>query len=99
MFYMLKNKKYIMLTFHSIIQIVKNKFSFNDSKRKMMALSCRQELLSSLLEQITNQHRRGSYCLICFHSFATANKQKSLIKVRENNFFVTWKCPLKTIKY
>ena len=84
MFYMLKNKKSIMLTFHTIIQIVKVKFSFNDSKRKMMALYCSIRT-TIIIRRKTNQHHRDSYCLICFHSFETANKCKSRIKVRENN--------------
>ena len=45
MFCMLKKKRYILLMFQNITQIVKKSYSFNDFqwREKKMALSCSQK--------------------------------------------------------
>ena len=62
MFFMLKKKKYVRLMFQNTIQIVKTSYSFNDFKRKKMALSCSKKL-SALLRGITSKNNGDSYCL------------------------------------
>ena len=46
MFCMLKKKKNILPIFQNIIQIVKTKLFFNDSKQRRMALSCSKKTIS-----------------------------------------------------
>ena len=46
MFCILKNKKHIVLMYQSLIQIVKTSYSFNDSKRRKIALSCSKKTIS-----------------------------------------------------
>ena len=43
---------------------------FNDSKWRMMALSCSKRL-SALFRGITSKHHDDVYCLNCLHSFST----------------------------
>ena len=46
MFFMLKNKKYILLMFQNITRMVKTSYSFNDSKSRMMPLSSSKKTIS-----------------------------------------------------
>ena len=49
---MLKMRKYILFTFKKIIQSMKNKLFSNDSKRKRMALYCRENTISIIKRNI-----------------------------------------------
>ena len=72
--------------FQNIIQIVKSKLFFNDSKWRRMALSCSKKI-SALLREITSKHHGDFYCLNCLHCFATENKRESHKIVFENKDF------------
>ena len=39
-----KKKKYVMPMFQNIIEIIKTSYSFNDSKRRKIALYCSKEI-------------------------------------------------------
>ena len=41
--------------------------------------------LSRLLRRITSNHNANFYCLNCFHSYRTKNKQKHIKKIFENH--------------
>ena len=86
-FCMLKKKYiYISCLCFKTTQIVKNKYSFNDSKWRMMALSCTKKL-SALLKGITSKGKGDIYCLDRLHSFRTKNKLESHKKVCQNKDF------------
>ena len=82
MFCMLKKKRYILLMFQTITQIVKKIILFmilNGEKRKWHDLAVKK--LFALLRRITSKHCGDFCCLNCFHSFATENKLQSHQKV------------------
>ena len=69
----LKKKKYILVMFENLTQIVKKSYS-NDSKWRRMPLSCSKKL-SAILRAVTPKHQDDFRCLNSFHSFATKNKR------------------------
>ena len=76
MFCMLKRKKHIL-------------HSFNDSKWRMMALSCSKKL-SVLLRGIMSKCNSDFYCLNwSLHSFATENQREPHQKYFKIKIFVT----------
>ena len=86
MFSMVKNKKYFLLIFQNITQIVKNKQFFNNPRRKKMAFSCSQ-IIASTIRGIMSKHHGDFYCLRCLHSFTTEKKRESYKRVYENKYF------------
>ena len=86
MFYILRKKKYVLLMFQNITQIVKSKLSFNDFKWRKVARPCSKKL-SPLLREITSKHCTDFYCLNCLNSFRTKNKLESHIRLCENKDF------------
>ena len=52
MFCMLKKKKYILLMFQNITEIVKTSYFFNDSKRRKMTL-CSSKIIISIIKRNT----------------------------------------------
>ena len=68
---MMKSTKCIQ----NITQIVINKNSFHDFKRRMALYSSKK--LSSLLSGISPKHHGDFYCLNCFHSLTAENKHES----------------------
>ena len=77
MFCMLKMRKYILPTFQSKTQIVKKSFSFNDFKRRKMALYYYKKKLSALLRGIMSRHHGDFCCLNCLHPFPAKRKLES----------------------
>ena len=74
--------------FQNIIQVVKSKLVFNDTKwRRTRAKSNGRwhylalKKLSALLRRITSKNNDDFYCLNCLHSFRTKNKLESHKKV------------------
>ena len=83
MFCMPKTKKYILLMFQKITQIVKKVILFmipNGEGRHYLAV----KNLSPLLRGITSKHHCDFYCLHWLHSFEV---EKKLKKVCENKDF------------
>ena len=71
---------------------------FNNTKRGMMTLYSGKKKLLALLREITSKHHRVSYCLNCFHFFATKNKFESHKKVCENKDFCNVAMPSEDTK-
>ena len=65
---------------------MKKSYSFNDSERARMALSCSKKL-SALSRRITSKTNGDFYCLNWLHSFRTKNIFQSRKKVCENKDF------------
>ena len=63
--------------FQNTIEIVKNKTFFNDSKWRMIELSCSKKL-SVLLRRIMFKHHGDCYCLNCLH-FLQQKTNKNLM--------------------
>ena len=95
-FCMLKKKKYILLMFEVITRIMKKSYSFNDLKRRKMALSCSKKL-SALLRGKSSKHYGNFYFFNCLHSSRTKNKLESHKKVRECKDFCNVIMPSKNI--
>ena len=58
--------------------------------------------LSGLLRGITSDHKEDFYCLNCFHSYRTENKQEAHKKICENHAYCHVEMPTKDnniIKY
>ena len=83
MFCMLKKKKYILLIFQIIIQIVKRVILLIFPKReKWLFLAVKN--LPALLRGITSKNDGDFYCLNCLHSFRTKNKLELYKRLYEN---------------
>ena len=87
MFCMLKNKKYILLMFQNITQIVKDKlfFSLFQTENLWHYLAVRK--LSLLLITITSNNNGDFYCPNFLHPFGTKNKLESYKIACENKDF------------
>ena len=74
---MLKKKKYILLMFQNITQIIKRTVILlmipNVEGWHYLAV----KKLSALLREITLKHQGDFFCLNCFHSFTIKNKLES----------------------
>ena len=80
MFCMLKKKKYILLLFENITQIVKNKLFFQKLWHYLAA-----NRLSALLRGITSKNNGDFYCLNYLHSFRAkhnSNHIKNYVKIK-----------------
>ena len=91
MFCMLKKKKYILLMFQNITQIMKKK---NKEKWHYLAI----KILSAMLRGITCKHWGDFYYLNCLQSFATEKILESHKKVCENKGFCNVKMPFEDTK-
>ena len=98
MFCMLKSKIYILVIFQNITQIVKNKLSNRDFKRKKQWHYLAVKKLSVLLRRITSMRYGDLNCLNCLHSFAKKEKLESHKKVHENKDFCNVIMPSVDIK-
>ena len=67
---MLKKKNISGLCFKTSIISQKTSYSFNDSKRKRMAISCSKKTVS-VIKRITFKRNGDFYCLNCLHFFRT----------------------------
>ena len=83
--------------FQNIIQIVKSKLFFNDSKQRRIGFSCSNKTIA-LLRGITSNHRGDFYCLNYLHSFATENKRESHKKICEDKDFCNMVMPSEDTK-
>ena len=81
-----KEKKYILLMFQNITQIVKNKL-----------LSCSKKLLA-LLRRVTSKHHGDFYYLNCLHSLRTKSKLELDKKVWKNKDFFNISMPSEDTK-
>ena len=61
----------------------KTNYSVNDSKWRIMALSCSKKI-PALLKEITPKLNGDFYCLNCLHSFWTKNKLEPHKRVCKN---------------
>ena len=73
-----------MIPLYCILLSVKNQLFFRNS---IILHFIAVKTLLALLRGITSKHHGDSYCLNCFHSFATENKRESHITVHENKGF------------
>ena len=64
----------------------KKSYSFNDSERRKLKLSCSKKI-SPLFRGIISIRHGHFYCLNCLHSFAANSKLESHIKVYEYKDF------------
>ena len=114
MFCMLRKKKYILLMFQNIIQIVKSKLFLmilnGDKRARSETLAWRAkasgqqhylavENLSAQLKGITTKIHGDFYCLTCFRSFATKKKLQSHKRIFKNKDFCKIIMPSEETKY
>ena len=59
--------------FHNMTQIIKNKLTFNDSKRRKIDL-CGGKNITCIIKKNNVKHHDGFYCLNCLHSLRTEKK-------------------------
>ena len=87
MFCILKKKKYILLMFQNITQIVKDKLFFSLFETENLRYYLAVRKLSALLITITSNNNGDFYCLNCLHPIGTKNKLESYKIVCENKDF------------
>ena len=95
MFWMLKNKKYLLLLFQNMKHVI---LLMIPNGEKLWYYYLAVKKLSALLREVTSKYYADFFCLNCLHSFRTRSKLESHKTVCKNKGFCNVSMPSEDTK-